>query len=137
MLRLKELFGNVSSEKDKLVEENKQLKHTMSSHGLAVSTPMRQDASLSPGSAAHPSSTSGGSSYGAGAHSAFTPPLTTNSTAPSISSSHHQGLSGGQFHSPPQQGSASRGTDLDQAGIDFVLTYDNPSSSAYLSPPPQ
>ena len=27
--------------------------------------------------------------------------------------------------------------DNEQAGIDFVLTYDNPSSRAYLSPPPQ
>ena len=36
-----------------------------------------------------------------------------------------------------QQGQHNRGVDYEQAGIDFVLTYDNHPSKAYLSPPPQ
>jgi hypothetical protein len=127
------MFGNVTSEKDKLFEENKHLKKTMSNHGLS---PASHNESLSP-SAAPLSSASGGSNYGAGTNSAFTPPLTHQSTAPSVSSSSHPGFGGNQFLPAPQQGSVNAGTDLDQAGIDFVLTYDNPSSKAYLSPPPQ
>lgn len=34
--------------------------------------------------------------------------------------------------------SNGKGVDFEQAGIDFVLAYDNSASSrAYLSPPPQ
>lgn len=51
-------------------------------------------------------------------------------TAPSS-----QGL-GGQQQQKQKQG---HHVDYEQAGIDFVLTYDNPDdpSKAYISPPPQ
>jgi hypothetical protein len=36
-----------------------------------------------------------------------------------------------------QQAADRAGVDAEQAGIDFVLTYDHSSSKAYLSPPQQ
>lgn len=139
MLRLKEKYSNVSQDKDKLADENRLLRETLAQNGLPLPANVRFDDSGSSPSVADPSSVSG-SSYAAGRQTAFTPPLTSLSTAPSVSSSHkpsyHQPMSGNQYGSTMQQSSSSR-PDLEQAGIDFVLTYDNPSSKAYLSPPPQ
>jgi hypothetical protein len=59
------------------------------------------------------------------------PPLTSQSTAPSVGSpmhlplAAHQGFASGQqqqgMPQPPYRGNP----ELEQAGIDFVLTYDN------------
>ncbi|KAJ2903809.1 hypothetical protein MKZ38_009283 [Zalerion maritima] len=152
VLRLKEILSNMSQDKGKLADENKQLRQLLALNGInwsgsgtAGSPPTSNlDDVMSTGYSA--SSTGG---YG----QAFTPPLTSRSTAPSVTSSgqqHHSpnrpshppqpigyatttNIAGGQQMSQMQQ-QQSRGVDMDQAGIDFVLTYDDPSK-AYMSPP--
>ncbi|KAK7432550.1 hypothetical protein QQZ08_000757 [Neonectria magnoliae] len=102
VLRLKEIFSNVSIDRERLAEENKHLRNALVENGIQLGSPVS------------------GTSHGPGS-SAFTPPMTAHSTTPS------------------QQTSGQGGMDVEQAGIDFVLTYDNfPSKSKpYLSSPPQ
>lgn len=166
MLRLKEVYSNVSNDKDKLAQENRQLKQILSQSGLAASSTGGGDDSRSAGYTSSGSVT--GSGAPPGSRNALTPPLTSQSTAPSLTSQHHGHQHGHQqqFHSlsmgqqipqqqqppPPQQHlgpstgqqlrnitqqqtAQSRGLDYDQAGIDFVLTYDEPQKT-YLAPPP-
>ena len=65
-------------------------------------------------------------SYATGSQGFSPPPLTKHSLSPSPA--------GMQGQSTQQQ--ARNGVDYDQDGIDFVLTYRDPSQ-AYMSPPPQ
>ena len=141
VLRLKEIFSNMSQDKEKLSEENKQLKTTLHQNGIPWSGGAQDDVSMG-----YTTSPSASGSYAQGSHTAFTPPLTSQSTAPSASPSREAALSttpvlaSGQpvRNVAAQPGAANRGIDYEQAGIDFVLTYDNHHpSKAYLSPPPQ
>lgn len=148
VLRLKEIFSNVSNDKQKLSEENKQLKTVLAQNGINVAS--SDDAPPRSASVGYTSSASvSGHSYAHGSHSAFTPPLTSQSSAPSISPStqvpphSHRNpspnpiIAGNQLRNvTAQQLQANRGIDYEQAGIDFVLTYENHPSKAYLSPPP-
>ena len=141
VLRLKEIFSNVSQDKDKLAEENKQLKSALVSNGIAMPGP--DDPINNPSVSGFPSSVSG-NSYAPGSHGAFTPPHTSQSTAPSVPPStqapfqSNHGMSGQQQFGNvgSQQARVNKNLASEQAGIDFVLTYDNPSK-AYMSPPPQ
>lgn len=116
VLRLKEIFSNVSLDRERLAEENRHLRDALVENGIPFG---------SPGS---------GTSHAPGS-SAFTPPMTTHSTTPSMTSSSHapadrqQQIGGHQLRDMTQQASG-QGMDVEQAGIDFVLTYDNlPSKS--------
>ncbi len=144
MLRLKEIYSNVSQDKDKLADENRQLKTLLQQNGLSLGSGAGIDDvsnSLSPG---YTSSGSISGSYAPGSsNTAYTPPLTSMPSPPSMSLS-SQGV-GGQ-HQARNQNQAQQcaqpnqnRVDFEQAGIDFVLTYENPddSSKAYISPPPQ
>ncbi|KAI3549767.1 BZIP-type transcription factor [Colletotrichum abscissum] len=147
VLRLKEIFSNISQDKDKVAEENRQLKQLLVQNGIPLSH-YGDDMVSNPSGGYTSSASQSGHSYG---QNAYTPPL-TSTTAPSVSPSSHgpsypHGLPpplpqmGSQQLQQNRQGQSSgRGVDFEQAGIDFVLTYDNhhPSpSKAYLSPPPQ
>lgn len=163
VLRLKEIFTNMSQDKEKLAEENKQLKQILTHHGInwsstaGIASPQTSNIDDFTNINYSASSTGG---YG----QKFTPPLTSNSTAPSVTSngaphhasphsnSHTQPISYTTTkkstkanivaqHMPPmlsppqhQLQQAGSSLDFDQAGIDFVLTYDDPSQ-AYMSPP--
>jgi hypothetical protein len=136
----------MSQDKEKLAEENKNLKSTLAQNGIPWSANSgAQDDLISNPSLGYTSSASVSGSYAPGSHNAFTPPLTSQSTAPSASPSSQAPLSstpvlasGQQMRNMTQQHAASgRGVDYEQTGIDFVLTYDNHPSKAYLSPPPQ
>lgn len=127
VLRLKEVYSDSRQGREKLAEENKQLREALAQYGIPVG---------SPGSTA---------SYAPGSSSTRTPPFSTQTTTPSIGSSGHaspgdrQQVSGHQLRDMTQQASG-RGVDVEQAGIDFVLAYGNPppsNSKAYLSSPPQ
>ncbi|KAI1760349.1 hypothetical protein GGR53DRAFT_470418 [Hypoxylon sp. FL1150] len=147
VLRLKEIYSNVSQDKDKLAEENRQLKTLLQQNGLSLGSGAGGDDvgnGLSPG---YTSSGSISGSYAPGSsNTAYTPPLTSMSSPPSMSVS-SQGIGGqpqgrglGQQQQQQQQQPAGQShMDYEQAGIDFVLTYDNPDdpSKAYMSPPPQ
>lgn len=150
VLRLKEIYSNISHDKERLAEENRQLKALLTQNGM--SAPVAGGASVLDDSMSNPSigytssaSISGGappSSY----TSAFTPPpLAGGGGHQTRAMSPHQHGHGHQHHNHSGQGtSAGAGgqqlrnpqVDYDQAGIDFVLTYDDPSK-AYMSPPHQ
>lgn len=127
VLRLKAAFTASEQEREKQAEENRHLKELLAAHGI----PLQQMA--------------GGSetSYAPGSHSTISMSPGTTATPPGASSpiagrGGQQQLNGQHLQSLTQQASTSKGVDYNQAGIDFVLTYDNtPSSRAYLSPPPQ
>lgn len=129
MLRLKELFSNVSQSKERLADENKHLKTLLAHHGIAFPTPGGHDDGPSPGPGASP-----GLSAAPGSYASFSPG--SQSGASNGHSANFQSVPGHQVHNALQQ-SSSKGLDFEQAGIDFVLTYDNSASSrVYLSPPP-
>ncbi|KAG8350346.1 hypothetical protein FVEN_g11493 [Fusarium venenatum] len=117
VLRLKEVFSNVSLDRERLADENKRLRDTLAQAGLQHSSPHVAGSATSRGF----DSNNTGSS-----------PLTSQSTAPSVGSPMHlppavnQGfMPGQQQHGVPQP--LYRGNpELEQAGIDFVLTLERP-----------
>ncbi|KAI4865544.1 hypothetical protein F4820DRAFT_447900 [Hypoxylon rubiginosum] len=128
VLRLKEIYSNVSQDKDKLAEENRQLKTLLQQNGLSLGSGAGVDDvgnGLSPG---YTSSGSISGSYAPGSsNTAYTPPLTSISSPPSMSVS-SQGI-GGQPQSrslSQQQQPGQSHVDYEQAGIDFVLTLERP-----------
>ncbi|KAJ6445582.1 BZIP-type transcription factor [Purpureocillium lavendulum] len=130
VLRLKELYSNVSQDKDRLAEENRQLRDILAHNGLPFPRGGGpHDDSASNPSGGHHSST--GSPYAPGSHAAFSP---SQSTAPSVTSSghpanmhHHQHhMTGDQMRSAVGHTSNGKGVDFEQAGIDFVLALEKP-----------
>ncbi|KAI2777225.1 hypothetical protein F4815DRAFT_298878 [Daldinia loculata] len=123
VLRLKEIYTNVSQDKDKLAEENRQLKILLQQNGISHSPGGGVDdvgSSLSPGYTSN-GSISGG--YGAGSsNTAYTPGMTSISSPNSMTAPSSQGL-GGQQQQKQKQG---HHVDYEQAGIDFVLTLERP-----------
>lgn len=158
MLRLKEIYSNVSQDKERLAEENRSLKVVLQQNGLSISGPTAtmddncSDPSAGPYVGSNSSaSVNGSGSYGLASTStqntSYTPPpgsamSTTTAmqgTSPPGGISPNQHAAGLRRYSPtaysngPQRKS---GIDYDQAGIDFVLSYGNPSHP-YSSPPHQ
>jgi len=137
VLRLKENFSMVSKNKDSLAEENRQLKQLLAQHGIPWNGSGGVDELTLQASAGYTSSGSISGSYAAGSQSYSPPPLTHSSNSnpqyqnPSPPNIPRNGMSG---RSMAQQ-QVQPGVDYDQAGIDFVLTYADPSR-AYMSPPP-
>ncbi|KAI5463006.1 hypothetical protein BGZ63DRAFT_180980 [Mariannaea sp. PMI_226] len=116
VIRLKEIFSNVSLDRERLADENKQLRDALVQNGIPVG---------SPGST---------TSYGPGSSSARSPLMTGLATTPAMSSSSHISPGDGQhmFGQPipipdmTQQIAGQGGVDVEQAGIDFVLTLEKP-----------
>ncbi|KAK5655411.1 hypothetical protein OQA88_5682 [Cercophora sp. LCS_1] len=169
VLRLKEVYSNVSQDKEKLVEENRQLKALLTQGGglgggLGNMGSSLLDDSMSNPSVGYASSASVTGSYAPAPSSntsAFTPPLsatnmvpphsrgTGSAPSPHASSHQHSGPHSHHHHQHSGQGQhlgsggssaggqavANPSVDYDQAGIDFVLTYDHPSQ-AYIPHPP-
>ncbi|KAH9909325.1 BZIP-type transcription factor [Xylariomycetidae sp. FL2044] len=132
VLRLKEVFTNVSQDKDKLAEENKQLKSLLHQNGISPASAGGMDDMISNPSLGYASSGSVSGGYGPGSNrTAYTPPMTSISSAPSLSNASSHMLGGGHQQSrslsqqQQQQPPQSR-VDYDQAGIDFVLTLEKP-----------
>lgn len=136
-MRLKEIYSYASNDKEKLADENRHLRAALAQHGIRFSSPDQPEETFG-----FTSTASMSGSTAPGSSSAFTPPL-TQSTAPSVTSSGQgrlspmvqQPMGGNQLRNMTQHASSHSGLDVEQAGIDFVLTYDNSSSKAYLSPP--
>ncbi|KAI0385821.1 hypothetical protein F5Y04DRAFT_244732 [Hypomontagnella monticulosa] len=125
VLRLKEIYSNVSQDKDKLAEENRQLKTLLQQNGISLGPGVGIDDvgnGLSPG---YTSSGSISGSYAPGSsNTAYTPPLTSISSPPSMSVS-SQGQPQARSAQPSQQPGQNH-VDYEQAGIDFVLTLERP-----------
>ncbi|KAK7989041.1 hypothetical protein PG989_009356 [Apiospora arundinis] len=102
VLRLKEIYSNVSQDKDKLAEENKQLKGLLNQNGIPMASPGRMDDVISNPSLGY----------------------TSSARMPHYQQQHsHHGRSTSQQHS--QQHQHGR-VDYDQVGVDFVLTLERP-----------
>ncbi|KAL9945320.1 hypothetical protein ACHAQF_005491 [Verticillium nonalfalfae] len=142
VLRLKEVFSNMSQDKDKVAEENKQLRQLLTQHGIPLSSVGLDDTVSNPSGGYTASASPSGYSHTHGSRSIFTPPLTSKSTTASVSpsyapkngSSHGNTPSGQQQQQYPQHGTSqhlqgqygANGVDYEQAGIDFVLTLEKP-----------
>jgi hypothetical protein len=135
-LRLKENYSLVSRDKETLAEENRQLKQLLAQHGISWTGSGGVDELTRNLSVGYTSSGSISGSYAAAGSQANSPPprnYSSNNTNPKYANaSSPNGIHGRSMAGQQVQ----QGVDYDQAGIDFVLTYANPSKS-YLSPPPQ
>jgi hypothetical protein len=149
VLRLKEVFSIVSQDKNKLAQENQKLRDLMAQSGINIGSLVPAASPDDMQSVGYPSTASlSCHSFTPGSHNAYTPPLTSQATTASASPSAHApkpaahpnpNTGSQQMHimTTPQK-SAGQSLDYEQAGIDFVLTYDkHHPSKAYLSPPPQ
>lgn len=162
VLRLKEIYSNISQDKERLAEENRQLKALLAQNGSMSGTAAGgggSDSLLDQDSISNPSSnpsvgyTPGGSVSGVVPASSYSspftpPPLSGHSGSSGSQQGHHQHhrqdyqQHSGQAMAPSVTGLGSAGSqqsrslsvDYDQAGIDFVLTYEN-SPKAYMTPP--
>lgn len=145
VVRLKEVYSGISQDKTKLAEENKKLKDLLLQHGI----PFQSNAPDDPGAGGGGSHdgepyNASGSGYslphGPQSQSGLSPGMTSHTTGGSISSAGpptNQYTTGQQLRNLTQRVTAEKGVDYNQAGIDFVLTYDKPSPlRAYPSPPP-
>lgn len=145
VLRLKEIFGNATKERDAVFEENRRLKDLLAKHGISYDfgqTPIRFQRETSGGYGPSSSGSISGS-YRLGSESTG-----TNFSPPHLQSQSSSGQMSANI--PPQQQPQrnlaqlpSNRLDYDQIGIDFVLTYDSqgrpylPAHDApYPSPPP-
>lgn len=134
VLRLKENYSNVSRDKETLAEENRQLKQLLAQHGIPWNGTGGVDELARNASIGYTSSGSISGSYAPGSQSYSPPPPQLSNSNPSFlgASPSDHGMNGRSI----AQQQIQQGVDYDQAGIDFVLTYGDPSN-AYLSPPPQ
>ncbi|KAF4509761.1 hypothetical protein G6O67_003901 [Ophiocordyceps sinensis] len=123
VLRLKELYSTISQDKDKLADENKQLRDSLAQHGIPYSSGGQDDLASNP-SYSHPSGTSPGNSYATASHTTFSP-STAPSVVPSTYTSTLQPVMGDQLRGMAHS-SNGKGVDIDQAGIDFVLALEKP-----------
>ncbi|KAK7731011.1 hypothetical protein SLS53_008882 [Cytospora paraplurivora] len=150
VLRLKEIFSNVSRDKERLAEENRSLRVILQQNGLSqpgAATVMMDDSMSSPSVGPYIGSNSSASVNGSGSYgltststqnTSYTPPppppppgSAMSTTTARQGQSPPDGLSptrqaaGLYRHSPAVRADAPRrnlGVDYDQAGIDFVLS---------------
>ncbi|AEO65485.1 uncharacterized protein THITE_2112534 [Thermothielavioides terrestris NRRL 8126] len=154
VLRLKEIFSHVSQDKERLAEENRQLKAILAQNGLGVGALIGRggggggvgdDSVSNPSVGYSPSSSMAGSYIPASSNTtALTPPPLSASNGSHGGgggmSPHSAAYSHGGHHQhhPSVQGNPSAGAgvgshpnqnlnlDYEQAGIDFVLTLEKP-----------
>jgi hypothetical protein len=148
VLRLKEIFSHISQDKARLAEENRQLKALLAQNGIGGSLPggsVLDDSASNPSVGYSPSASMGASYAPASSNtSAFTPPplsagsggrgggISPNSATYPHGYSHHQHQLSGQGSSlgtatgTGGQPNQLPNIDYEQAGVDFVLTLENP-----------
>jgi hypothetical protein len=124
----------VTRTKDSLAEENRQLKALLAQHGIPWTGTGGVDELNVQASAGYTSSGSISGSYAPGSQSHSPPPTNASRSNPQFQQSSSGGANGSNGRSTNQQ-QVQPGVDYDQAGIDFVLGYADPSR-AYMSPPP-
>ncbi|EHK40631.1 hypothetical protein TRIATDRAFT_301441 [Trichoderma atroviride IMI 206040] len=113
VIRLKEVFSTMSLDKQKLYDENKQLKEVLAQRGIQLPKLSSVDDSGISATQAMSVSASG-NSFAHGSQGGFSPTGMSQSTGMSMSPDNRQ-------PSP-----AGNGVDHEQAGIDFVLTLEKP-----------
>ena len=138
MLRLKEVYSNISHDKERLAEENRQLKAALAQNGASGTTASGSsflDDSVSNPSISYASSASvSGFAPPSSQTSALTPPPVSfrpgASPRPGDHHHHHHHHHSGHGHGSSGSNGVGGGSnknpsvDYDQAGIDFVLRYE-------------
>jgi len=148
VLRLKEIFSHISQDKERLAEENRQLKALLTQNGLGTSLPggsVMDDSMSNPSIGYSPSASMAGSYVPTSSNTtAFTPPPLSSASSggrgggisPNTAThpqGHHQhqnsgpgsvsvGVTAGTGVQPNQ----NPNIDYEQAGIDFVLSLEKP-----------
>jgi hypothetical protein len=134
VLRLKDNFSRVTRDKESLADENRQLKLLLAQHGISWSgTGGIAELTQLGNTGAYSSSGSLSGSYAPGSQGFSPPPHNAHISPGNASLTPPLGQMNGRSLAQQQ---TQQGVDYDQAGIDFVLTYRDPSK-AYMSPPPQ
>ncbi|KAI4602723.1 hypothetical protein KJ359_007941 [Pestalotiopsis sp. 9143b] len=129
VLRLKEVFSNVTQDKDKLAEENRQLKLLLAQNGsIGNLDDMTSTPSLGYNTSSPSVSGRSGSYAPASSATAYTPPMTSQSSNAPPSQMMATQPSGLQQQQSQHSRSLSQQqrVDYEQAGIDFVLTLEAP-----------
>ncbi|KAK4103037.1 hypothetical protein N658DRAFT_522442 [Parathielavia hyrcaniae] len=152
VLRLKEIFSNVTQDKERLADENRQLRALLAQNGLGVGSftggsSVRDDSTSNPSAGYSPVGSMAGSYIPPSSNtSAFTPPpplsvgsrsrrggISPNGSTQAYPHGHHHQDSGqSQLNTGPgtgTQSSVNTNLDYEQAGIDFVLTLEKPCMS--------
>lgn len=143
VLKLKEVYGDSTRERDQVYQENQRLKALLQQHGISYDfgeTPVKFQRESSASNYGPSTSGSISGSYGPGSDSTgFSPPppnglpmQMTHCQTTSVQQTH---MANGMAQLP------SNRLDYDQIGIDFVLTYDSQgrptqTTAPYPSPPP-
>lgn len=112
VLRLKEVYSTACQEKAKLIDENKELKSLLVQHGVSLPSPS------SPESGPYQSDQSG----------LISPTLRSSTEASTASPNIQPPLDTQKPGNNALEQKTLSGIDYDQAGIDFVLAYDKPST---------
>ena len=124
VLRLKEVYATISQEKEKLMVENIHLREAMTTQGLDLDMTGLQFSHMNLG----------------GFNPSPVEALDEHRTPESQpgSETFQQAMPGDQHHQEAQHyATEAGGVDVEQAGLDFVLTYDDPSWQTHPSFPPQ
>ncbi|CAK7273844.1 hypothetical protein SEPCBS57363_005857 [Sporothrix epigloea] len=127
VLRLKEIYSNIAQDKERLADENRQLKRLISSNGMQCAGNSLPDDTDSIPSAGNPASAAESYSAAPSSHTSVATPLpigiANGQHAPSFSNGagqqHLHNLAAGH---PSSNHKDFDGLDYEQAGIDFVLT---------------
>jgi hypothetical protein len=134
VLRLKDNFSRVTRDKESLADENRQLKLLLAQHGISwQGSGGIAELTQFGNTVAYSSSGSLSGSYAPGSQGFSPPPHNPHNSPGNSSLTPPIGSMNGRSLAQQQ---TQQGVDYDQAGIDFVLTYRDPSK-AYMSPPPQ
>ncbi|KAI9894251.1 MAG: hypothetical protein M1814_004105 [Vezdaea aestivalis] len=114
VIRLTQLFTDVTNQRDRFSEENKRLKLTLDQHGINVATPDAGWAETLPMDLGSSSGSISGSYANGSSSQGLSPPSGPGAHAPPLPSSQGAG------------GSRRPGIDYDAVGTDFVLTLEQP-----------
>ncbi|KKA29115.1 hypothetical protein TD95_004869 [Thielaviopsis punctulata] len=144
--KLRQLVVEAVHEKSQVMDLNRTLRETLQRNGIPIpphitaSLSQLGDCDLTNDTTSSVSGRSLGPSYASGMTAQTSAGSPTHGLPYSASDPTMGGYPGSHPHGPPPMPPSHKSMiDHEQAGIDFVLTYDTPQNRAraYLSPPPQ
>jgi hypothetical protein len=142
VLRLKDIYGETTRDRDRVLQENQRLKALLQQHGISYDfgeTPVKFQRETSAGYGPSSSGSISGSYQPGSESTGFSPP--PNGMPIQMPVSHQQQFSGDMQQSQMSMSQLpSNQIDYDQTGVDFVLAYGSQNRSmpaSYPTPPPQ
>jgi hypothetical protein len=142
VLRLKDIYGETTRDRDRVLQENQRLKALLQHHGISYDfgeTPVKFHRENSAGYGPSSSGSISGSYQPGSESTGFSPP--PNGMPIQMPVPHQQQFSGDMQQSQMSMSQLpSNQIDYDQTGVDFVLAYgsqNRPMPASYPTPPPQ